>query len=372
MKVYLLMLMILFGASVCTAQDSDSLTLKDLEIPNTPGFILLDEAPTSIERPNSVKAFTAGVFNSFGQTNGFPKNYALEVTPFWFFKHGKSMSALKYVGVQKGNFSSSIKTISLSLAYINRNDTLTNKPVNNIAFGARFNLFKIYSKKQRADIADAYRLSIFRLKGLDSLLNRAGATPVLLVTDPVKYKAITSEVLALIAKKDSVSALKNAVNVRPVVALDGALAYSTVFVNNDFSTHSFGRFGSWVTLNFAFELNKKQLEKQNYFNLYFVSRYLSSGNVKNSKGEFGKQNFFDFGGKVEFEFKKISFGYELISRTSKSQNTYRSTGNIKFKIQENLYITGAFGRNYGNSNNLVSLLGINWGLMTGNEKLNKE
>lgn len=370
MKLFFLIFLFLSG--ICSAQNSDSLTLNELEIPNAPGFILLDEAPTSIERPNSVKAFTVGIFNSFGQSNGFPKNYALEITPFWFFKHGKNMSALRYLGVQKGNFSSAIKTVSLSLAYINKTDTLTNKPVNNIAVGARFNLFKIYSKKQRADILDAYKLSVHRLQGLNALLDQAGATPTLLVTEPDKYNAIVREVMALIAKKDSVSALKNAVNVRPLVALDGALAYSTVFSNNDYSTHSFGRFGSWLTLNFAFELNKKQIEKQHYFNLYLVSRYLTEGMSRNSLGEIRKTNFFDYGGKLEFEFKKLSLGYELIARTSKYRNTYRSTGNIRFKIQDNLYITGAFGRNFGDANNLVSLLGINWGLMTGNEKLSQE
>ncbi|SOD80956.1 hypothetical protein [Spirosoma fluviale] len=365
-------LIIFFCVNLCFAQDKDSLTLKDLEIPNSPGFILLDQAPTSIERPNSVKAFTVGAFNSFGESNGFPKNYAIEITPFWFFKHGKNMSALKYIGIQNGKLTTALKTVSLSVAYVNKDDTLTNKPINNIAFGARTNLLKLYTSKQRKDIYDAYFRTVNHLKYVDSTLNAEGATVALKVIKPDEYKAIETRVLNLIAKKDSVSSIKKAVNLRPLIALDFAIAYNTVFFNNDFSTNRFGRFGTWLTLNYSQSLDKEDNEKNNYLNLYVVGRYLSDGTKKNNQDKYEIQNFFDIGGKFEFEFKKLSFGYEYISRANKEIKTHRSTGLIKYKVQDNLYITGAFGKNFGSTNNLVSLLGVNWGFSTGNEKLSKK
>src|SRR4051812_40022897 len=101
MKRSLAILTLCLGAALPSwGQVSDSLELKDLEVPNSPGFILLDKSPTIIERPNSTRAFMVSALNSFTDNSGLPKNYAVEFTPFWFFKH-PHMTSYKYMGYNK-------------------------------------------------------------------------------------------------------------------------------------------------------------------------------------------------------------------------------------------------------------------------------
>jgi hypothetical protein len=362
---------LLFLSCLCFAQNNDTLTLKDLDIPNSPGFILLDQAPTSIERPNTSRAFALSAINSFGESTGFPKNYAVEFTPFWFLKLPR-MSVLKYAGYSNNKLQpfSSLKMVSLSMAYVNRTDSTTNKPINNVAFGARTTLLKIYSKNHKKNVYDANQIAIDKLKKIDLLLNREGATPQLRIENLTKYAEIEKRVLESISKNDSLSPITEVLKVKPLFALDAAIAYNMFFTNNDFYTNRFGRFGAWVTLNYSQSLNK---DNSNYLNFYAVGRYLSDGTIKNNQDKYEIQEFLDFGGKIELEFKKLSWGFEYIFRANEKSKTYRSTGLLKYKISDSIYLTGAFGKNFGNANNLVSLLGINWGIgTTGNEKVKIE
>ncbi len=348
------------------AKQRDTLTLSDMEIPVSPGFVLLDQAPSSIERPNTTKAFSLSVLNSFADGSGFPKNYAMELTPFWFFK-SRDMNVLKYAGFdkEKARPFSSAKMISLSVAYVNTTDAITDRPLNNVAFGARTTLLKIYPKGHKEKVIKANLIAYHDLKGLAETLEREGATAVLKDKDEDEYNRIVQRVLDVESERDKLSPIEEVIKVKPLLAVDGAAAYNMFFVDNDFSTNRFGRFGAWTTLNLAVNLDK---DHTNYLNFYTVGRYLADGTAKDDTGGYQTQRFVDFGGKLEFEFNRFSLGYEYIYRANGQQDTYRSTGQLRYRVSRNMYLTGAFGRNFGERNNLVSLLGINWGLDTGNEK----
>lgn len=359
------------AANILFAQQiSSTLTLKDIEIPTSPGFILLDQAPSSIERPNSPKAFAVSALNSFTESSGLPKNYAVEFTPFWFFKH-PNMNVLKYAGYneKKQRPFSSLRMVSLSMAFINQTDSLSLSPTNNISIGARTNIFKIRSKDNLKTISDANSSSVGYLKKINELIvDRIGLADPL---DPEGYKKKHLELLLFFqdSLKNDISAahskLSEAIIQKPVFAIDFAIAYNTIFTNNDFSTQQFGRFGTWLTLNYSQKLNK---DNSNYLNFYAIARYLQDGTSKDNIGEFVIQDFYDFGGKIEFELNKFSLGYEYIYRSNNSIETNRSTGQLKYRIADNVLLTGAFGQNFGDNNNLVSMLGINWGISTGIEK----
>jgi hypothetical protein len=364
-------ILIVFVANFAFAQQIDTtLTLKDIEIPTSPGFILLDQAPSSIERPNSPKAFAVSALNAFTESNGLPKNYAVEFTPFWFFKH-PNMDVLKYAGYndKKQRPFSSLKMVSLSMAYINQTDSLSLSPTNNISMGARTNILKIRSKDNLKAIADANSFSVNQLKRINELIvNRIGpANPL----DPEGYKKKHLELLIFFQDSlkseisEAHSKLSDALIQKPIFAIDFAIAYNTFFTNNDFSTQQFGRFGTWLTLNYSQKLNS---DNSNYLNIYAIGRFLQDGTNKNNIGEFVTQDFYDFGGKIELELNKFSIGYEYIYRSNNNIETYRSSGQLKYRIAENILLTGAFGKNFGDNNNLISMLGINWGISTGNEK----
>jgi hypothetical protein len=103
-----------------------------------------------------------------------------------------------------------------------------------------------------------------------------------------------------------------------------------------------------------------------------MGRFLNDNYQQIITNDFATRNLLDCGGKLEFEFDRLIFSYEYIYRwdsNDKTQNSFRSSGLIKFKLNEDLYLTAAFGRNFGSGNNLISQIGINWGIGTGNEKV---
>lgn len=349
----------------------DSVDLKDLEIPNSPGFILLDKNPTSIERPNSSKAFMLSIVNSLSENNGIPQNYAVEFCPFWFFKHPK-MTSLKYIGYNPSNdkqmIFNNIKKGSFSFAYITTTDSVSANQVNNLSIGLRTTIISIRSRQDIEDLKIANKRLIEKIrKQQDSLVLYIGDL-WLAVNNPILYDKKVREFYA--GKEIKNAGEKNEISEilkrRPVFALDGAIAYNMFFLDNNYSDSHFGRFGTWLTINYSQVLDKKNKDR-NYLNLYLLGRYLSDGTTL-TDNKYIIQNYYDFGGKIELEFKKLSIAYEYIYRAQDRSNTLRSNGIIKYKISDNLYLTGAFGRNFGNENNLISFLGLNWGLSSGTEQ----
>ena len=352
-------------------QTSDTLTLKDLEIPNSPAFILLDQTPTTIERPNSSKAFVLSVLNSFQDNNGMPKNYAADFTPFWYIKHPK-MTSLKYAGYNvdkhRQRIFGNLMKASVSFAFVTIPDTLTKESINNLSLGLRFNIVTYRTQKDIEDLKKANLNLIESLKSRDDRLQEYIADPTLSATNPTLYHIKLREFFEQDkeVQRSEENAIKDILTRKPIFAIDGAVGYNNFFIDNNYSDCHFGRFGAWLTVNYASHLDKDDNGK-NYLNFYAIGRYLSDGTTL-INFKYIKQKYYDFGGKIELEFKKISIAYEYIYRLDKISNTFRSNGLLKYKISDQLFLTGAFGKNFGNSNNLISLLGLNFGLSTGAEK----
>ncbi len=357
----------LFNLSLALCQSNDTLTLKDLEIPNSPGFILLDKAPSAIERPNSSKAFTLSVINSFKENNGIPNNYAVEFSPFWYIKH-PNMSALKYAGFN--NLFSKIDEFSVSFAYVTTYDSLNSTPVNNISVGLRTNLISVRSAKDINDLNEANVEAVKSLKSIMIGLIEAKIIYPLPVDSTDEWKKKKKDYDSLekaftenyyLRQAKSKYNLLEIMKRKPVFAVDFALGYSCFFLDNNFSSNHFGRAGAWMTANYSGSLDNDGT----YFNCYLLGRYLHD-RLTMANNEYVK--LLDLGGKLEFEIKNLSIGYEYIYRINDKEKTFRSNGIIKYKISNELYLTTALGKNFGSSNNLISLIGLNWGLSTGKEK----
>src|SRR5690349_2722614 len=84
-----------FHSSLVFAQKS--IDLKDLNIPNSPAFTLLDYSPVVIDRPGTIRAVNASFVSVLGQSDGLPKNFAIEIAPFWLFKN--KLNVYDYLGI---------------------------------------------------------------------------------------------------------------------------------------------------------------------------------------------------------------------------------------------------------------------------------
>jgi hypothetical protein len=370
-KRFVTLVICFYHIVVVFGQKLDSLTLKDLEIPNSTGFILLDKSPTTIERPNSSRAFILSAFNSFTENNGIPKNYAVDFTPFWFFKH-PNMTSYKYMGYDinkdKQRIFKDFKKMSLSFAFVTTTDSAAKNQINNWSFGLRTNILSIRSPKDISDFKAANKRVVMYLKSMDEQMIAKGITPELFIRNKPEYDKKLKEFFAskeqdsTVAKND----LRNILSRKAMFAIDCALGYNSFFLDKNYSDGHFGRFGAWLTMNYSQNIFRKSNDK-NYLSIYALGRYMSDG-TKMENNKYILQNFYDFGGKLELEFKNLSVAYEYIYRINDKTKSYRSSGIIKYRISDQLYLTGAIGKNFGNNNNLISLLGLNWGLLSGTEQ----
>jgi hypothetical protein len=74
---------VLFLASSISAaaQDAPLPELDDLKAPASPAFVILDVAPSKVERPQALKPLVLSAITASDE--GFPKNYAVEFSPYW-------------------------------------------------------------------------------------------------------------------------------------------------------------------------------------------------------------------------------------------------------------------------------------------------
>ena len=338
------------------------LALEDLQMPTSPAFILLDVAPSSIERPTTTKAFTTVILNSINENNGIPENYAVDFAPYWFFKH-KNLSAIKYWGFKStdGKYKetpfSQARFGNVSAAAIRSNipiDSLeTQKYVNNVAIGFRTTIFQIRGSEAVKDLVDLNAKHKEHLKDL------------------MKDPTIPKHELANIIAEDKkllmyVTEIQSVLNRKPLFAIDLAAAGSWSINNNDFKSIESNRMGAWLTFSYSKSLNKKaKLIKDNYLNIYATARVLNDNNYLNEEGKITTASMSDFGGKLEFELDRFSLSYEYLMRYNLSeskQQTYRSSGAINYRASDQFLISAAFGKNFGSTNNLITQISINWGL----------
>jgi hypothetical protein len=349
------------------AQNNNELSIDDLKIPASPAFILLDVAPTSIDRPTTTNAFSTSVLNSINENNGLPENYAIDFAPYWFFKHQK-LTAKSYWGYKKEKTNikqtpfSQARFGNISLATVKseiKTDTLgTVQENNNIAVGIRTTLVQTRSRKVLNEIDNWNAKHIARTS---ELMTDTNLSP----TDLIK-----------ILEKDSVLNLCNEniaklIKRRPVLALDFAGASSWSFDNNDYYSMKRNRAGVWLTLNYAQSLNKSENKSRNeFFNLYLTTRLLNTEDVLSDNGELISTTIFDNGGKLELELNKFSLSYEFIYRNNikdELDDSFRSSGMIKYRATEQLLITATFGKNFGDFNNLITQIGLSWGIGNNNQ-----
>jgi hypothetical protein len=364
----LLLMAILTTMSAAQVPDSVRVKMDNISIPNSPGFILLDESPSVIDRPASPKAFATSIFNSYRQAGGFPSNYGVEFTPFWFFRHPR-MTAYKYLGYNKAEEKqlpfSHIKKASISLAYVNNPDTDTTPSISNIAFGIRTTILSIRSRRNIQALKNANDQIVQNLRNINQLV---------IELDPLepgyheKVQRIVDNYENDPQLLESEEQLRQLIEVRPVFAIDAAIAYSRFFLNNKFSDQHFGRLGLWAVLNYSQALGKESIPK-NYISLYGIFRYLQDGTVQNSSGSWDRTNHLDFGARAELELNKLSLSVEYLSRQRQdnAENTFRAVGVVNYRLSKSFSLTASFGRNFGEEQNLVTLFGLSFGLNSGNE-----
>lgn len=403
----LTLVFILFCVVNISAQEEDKAKpINDFNFESTtnPAFTILEESPTAINTPNNLRSLALYVSN--GYSNG---NIAFESNPYWLINNTKDKSYKDYRGIKKNKngdyvidpFKAIQTNTSFSLGYINKKFRGFEDDKKTFAIGIRTTLLQLYGKKRTEKILeivkvapkpysnDAINKFDKRIKGLStiSVPNKD------ILQDYVNNKTIPQEYTLAAVKflqrfpehtsqydngdtlvkayfdeisKRVLDFYFNPKNIKPLIRLDGAVAYSILFKENEFNTNTAKRVGGWITLDLALPFNDK-----NYFHLYAISRYIDNGfNVDTSQKYFGT-SFWDIGGKIELEINRVKLSYEYLQRDGDDEQ-YRSVGNFTYQINKKMSFTGGFGKDFPiGEDDLVTILGINWSLDSGESNFSK-
>ncbi|WP_163398281.1 hypothetical protein [Flavobacterium fluviatile] len=417
MKYILILIVLLLGTFSHQAQNVE---IKDLKNLNSPGFQILDIAPSTIDRPANPKAFAASIMSLTNNGTAIPKNFALEVNPYWYFKP-KNASVFQYLNIKdeagKSNtFTGIFNKMSISLASVFSDSTSGSliKNTNYIAFGLKTNLITYRNEKQNQKLKTALANFSERIVNLRPNQKEVDALDIELNSTDNKirelYKKLKNENDDI--AKDSINLeYQNAITNRaiiqkriddfenqapdlleesikkdtliqnylkelddlPLLQVDLAFAYSEAFPDNTTKNKRFNRSGLWMNaaLN-AFSIDKAELND----NLAFIlcTRFISDNVLEEGFSDvFKRENAFDLGFKLEYSIKDLSISFEYIKRDYSDRsnlNSERKVGTVQYKISDGLYVTVAYGTNFGIDKNLFTLFGINYGF--GKSSLNSQ
>nr|WP_321245325.1 hypothetical protein [uncultured Psychroserpens sp.] len=380
------------------AQEENKASVNDFNFESSanPAFTIIEETPTAINTPDNIKSLALYVSNGF--SNG---NIALETNPYWLIPNTKDKSYEDYRGIKKNRHGKDIidpfkalqTNTSFSMAFTNKEFQGFEEEKKVAAIGLRTTLFQLFSRKQTDKIVNV--LSDTGQPYSDDALNKYNGNLVFtndivtreMADEYVKNKTIPQSYIDTANKvlqqnpnyksiyedgkglatayfdeitERIVKFYYNPKNIKPILRLDGAMAYSLLFKENEFSSNTAKRLGGWITLDLALPFNDK-----NYFHLYAISRYIDNGFNIDAEQNYFDTSFWDIGGKLELELGKFNLSYEYLQRDGDDEQ-YRSVGNITYQINKKMSLTGGFGKDFPvGEDNLVTVIGINWALTSG-------
>ncbi len=360
-------------AGVAAAQVGEA-KLSDLAAPKSPGFQLVDIAPTNIEAPATPKSLVIGVLQTFDANTGWPQNYSMETSPYlWMKTSGRNVYRL--LGLKKADDGrlkqlpfGGIKFSSISASFMSKDlvpDTFsTAQKV--FSAGLRSNIIRVYQAKHINRLTE----KINSWATYQSSESTAAQVHCALTTDAGSAEEKQCMLDYLKTAKDSLGdEVVALMSEKPIFSFDLAGAYAVYGIGD--SLWKTGRAGIWATLASYIPLNyDRDKVSSSYLDLLVNGRFLYDGYVKTNEGNITKSNLYDIGGKIGFEFNDFSFACEIMYRYY-AQNGIneqnRTIGIVSYKIKDGQYVNGAFGKNFGDRQNTVTLFGINWGI--GNEKI---
>lgn len=364
----LLVIAISFSFSVF-AQEHLKENLGDFVMsnPSSPAFLLVGDSPTTIYTPNNIKALALHISNNFGE------NLSIEFAPYFFINEkSKNRTYYKYVGLEKDKTTNQIKqnpfsglnTTTISFAYLDKQFSGFDGKRKTYSIGMRTTIIRFFDKETKYSNAEKLGVALSNIDNppLKLLIGAKNEDPIIKAAylDSIK-SYYQSEKKKL---KPYIDDFKK--NIKPIFSVDGAIAYSSLFKENEVNSGTVNRLGTWLTAQGSLILNKDADSKyNNYLNLLMTGRYIEDEFNVTEEGVFVTNYYRDLGGKLEFELGKLAFAYEFISRNG-AINSERSVGTIRYTFNKNLTLSGGFGKDFPVEDNLVTVFGINWGINLGN------
>jgi len=309
-------------------------TIDDLTTPSAPGFVVLGVEPASVSRPASPRAVALSLLSAIRDgDNIVPKNYALEITPFWLTSH----PTLTYQAYDDAGIADTlIRSLSVSVVSASVPADSNGPDAIGLGFGLRGVLLK------GAHNSEIPRLLV-RLKELQIKILEATSE-----TDEERLEAELQQVALDVQAQN---------RQRVGWTLEMATALAAKYPESDYERGRVTRFGFWVTP--AYELERPRLS------FVGVARYL-----RDSETDATEANLVDLGFRIQAEWEQLGLATEAVRRlgngANRTDDATRLMGLVDYRISDDLYLTASVGKDYEDRitgrSNLVSFMGLNFGL----------
>ena len=357
-----LVLLALF-ASDAQAQSAKKVAIDDLSAPQSPAFILLGVAPATVERPDTPKALGLSFLDQVTTSNGFPRNYALQVAPYWLASHPN----LEFHEYKNPSVKQSIlQTLLISVGTspipgaTSADDPLGTKiglGVRTAVFNGRANprLQRLLPQLEKID-DEVFDL----MEKEDELLAALKATPgdAKLMAELAQLQKTIS---ATRGKTDAIALQIQALDAERVgFFLNIAGGQVWTFPQDDVRESAAEKRGFWVTPSYRWRGCADTADCESSVDAIVVLRTLK---------EPDKDAAWDFGGRFVWKAnKQLNVSLEALRRDSgddaADEKSNRTVGMVEYRIREDLILFGSFGEDFKQvtgTKPLVSILGLNLG-----------
>jgi len=339
-----------------------------LRTPASPAFVLLGVEPTSVERPNTPSQLALTVLNRTDQLTSLPRDFALEVSPFWLFHHP---TLTWKQDSTRGILASIARTATLSVATAQR--ASSGSPLTGIAVSLRAALAS-------GRIGPETRAKLLEL---EQALGNPTKIAAAIIND--QTKAINADLVQEMADAHGDSAKIEAARRRheermaivhdhalqaPLVqsALDSiAGAYQDFTVQRSgfllelagggvwnapssvFDSAKFQGWGAWLTASY----------ESPAWSIVALGRYLAV----DTTGAFNK---FDFGVRLINTSRRYALSTEYVDRyflgSGAPPHQYRVVGVFSYQMHKGMWVDLTFGKGFDTmtAGSLVAQLGLSF------------
>ena len=339
--------------------------LDKLGAPDSPAFVLLGVAPTTIQRPTTPRelAISLSSFVSGSDDITVPDNLAVEVAPFWLWSHGD----LTFEDYAAGDLAQLLRNLTFSVGTRGREVTLTDAmgdetTRNDVDLSAGFRT----QMGSRADLAACTKLD-------DALIGFAkntalGVTPdQLAAMKPEELNALkqrrVDKVAQLTEELDEIRTACAAASSTRKLSVAAAGAVGWHFPGAVAKDGDLDRAAGWLT--FAYTRAG-------------ADSVLALARIAGEQRMSGWQTFADAGVRAVIARSKYAASLEVIGRvrlkgadTDSDRGQYRVAGAVDYMVRNGIWVTVSIGKDFAGSDagSLFSLANLTWGF--GEPKIKK-
>lgn len=349
-------------------------TPDDLRAPVSPVFALLGTTPASIERPQTPRALTMNLISAVRDGEGLPRNYALEISPYWTTYH-PDLSFDDYYNADvlqtiAQTFAVSVATTPLRAGAVAGTRVGTGFRTLLRAGGAHPQLAAAHEEligvdtriAEASDAIPALRQRAFdarragRIAEADQLDQEVAAAEAKALQQTADLRRQAAETAKRVADLD-----RNRVGFQLAVA--GALVWD--FPGDRFEERELSQSGIWITPAYRFLACRGEGTAgcASTVDVMAAVRYLAD-----RRGAADDRTW-DVGGRLLWQLSsELALSLEALRRGGTSisgdEASTRTVAMVEYRLNDDIMLYGSFGKGFGDQSDrrtLVSLIGVNLG-----------